>query len=623
MIASLPPDSLRTIAAAYDVDAYAAKYAKHDAVFLKSSDAVEHSFNKQVWNAYRTSHLRFMILNDDAERWTTFTVVIDPGEELQNAFVNVLSPDGAVASYTMADMKRDEDSDGEIIYRFAYPNVEKGTIIDEGYDIRYADGSDLARWEHPLQYDVPCEEVEVRFIYPNVFGVKQKRTSPKDYPASRTESAKNIRTLIYRGKDLPALADEPYSPNLKEMSDYFEVAITSYNGAPFNESWREMADEFKEYFLDRESFWRDRAGNVIEEIVTPEMTDVEKLDAITSWLQENIELDYMAYENSFNDVIKKKKGTPPLITGLAHLMLEKVGITSDFVLIHSASEGYFDENFVVPGILSIPAIHTALDGKDFVLFPYIKGMPYNHTPEFVQGQPALRINGDGYNGFITLGYGNIAANTVTENYTLEIDEEGMIRINETKEFNGSNAFAVRSALKGVGDDDMEDLMEELLTYDEGDVKLQTYEIINREDYKKPLQIRLEYTIDNLVTVTPEEVILQTGGLLSPSSGLKTKVDTDERSNPIRVYYDEALEKKITIRHPRSWRMSTTLKNVNYENQFGAIDAEYLSMPGETTITLRRTLNQVNETPDKFDEMLDIIGSRSEFLNVPTLIFAVE
>jgi hypothetical protein len=137
-----------------------------------------------------------------------------------------------------------------------------------------------------------------------------------------------------------------------------------------------------------------------------------------------------------------------------------------------------------------------------------------------------------------------------------------------------------------------------------------------------LQIKLEYTIDNLVTVTPEEVIFQTGGLFSPSStGGERKVDTSERRNPIRIYNDEQTNKNITVQYPASWQLSSTLADIQRSNDFGSVEGKYENSPGKLSIRQTRLLKQSSAPKEKFPELLELISRQSK-LSIPTIIFKV-
>ena len=622
VLQNMPADSIRLFS--YDAEEYAEKYDGHDGVFINVDRVIEHAFAGEDWVAFMTSSLRFMILNPEAEWLTTFVVRIDPGEKLINAWVNVLSPDGTVRQYGVEDMKAEKNSDGSVVYRFAYPDVQVGTVIDEGFDVRYSFGPMLSNFEFDLQYDVPAENVTTRFIYPNSFTVRTKDLGPdRKLETTFDNSLKGARAIVYEGKDIPALPDEPYAPYHKEVAEYMHVAITGAYSTTFLPSWSKYADNYTEYVLDRESFWRDRAGDVLEEIVDEEMSDFEKMDAIVGWVYDNIEVEPVPDDFDYNDMIKQGKGSPPLIAGLTRLMLQKSDIDASFLLVHSAEDGYFDEDFITYGELTTPAVYTKIDDREYVLIPYVKNFPIDHIPDYMQGQEALAINEKGFNGFVTVPYGTLGRNTITENYELEIDEEGLITITEEKELDGTAAYAIRRALEDITEEDLEDLMESLVSYEEGEVELDSWEVKNQDDYKAPLSIVLKYDIDNLVTITPEEVIVQTGGLLSPVSSTGTKVETDKRVNPIRIYSDERLVKNITLRYPSEWRFNTDLKTVDYTNDFGELKVTWTDRGGETEINMSRTLRKSNEAAERFPELMDIVGSRSRYLNVPALIFAVD
>ena len=130
-----------------------------------------------------------------------------------------------------------------------------------------------------------------------------------------------------------------------------------------------------------------------------------------------------------------------------------------------------------------------------------------------------------------------------------------------------------------------------------------------------------YNIYNLVTVTPDEVIFQTGGLFSPSSNVKTKIDTEERVNPIRIYSDEKYIKNISIEFPKNWALTSTLKNLEKENEFGKIKGVYTVNPGNIQVAQERLLLKSHKPKEMIDELLEITGRKSQ-LYIPTMIFKI-
>jgi len=609
---------------------YEKNYSKYDGVFLESETTLEHvGGDNSSWDFFQMHRLRFLVLNPDADWLTTFSLDVDNNVKVDQIYINVMSPDGTVRNYGLGDLKVEKASGGDKTYKFAYPDIQKGAIIEEGYELRQHPYNDpeILRHSIPLQFSVPCEHLKVTYACPDWWELQFKTKETGDAtPYTVTQDGDNHKTTVtYQASNVPAVEDEPYSPFFKEFASFMDLMVTRLSMNPVTysapDSWSVVADEFKGYFVDKESFWSGKVGSTVDELIENKSSKYERLDTIISYIQQNIKIGRNRGDDNFADILKNGEGNWYMVTGLARVMLEKADIPADFLLIHSARDGSFDSNYVSYDQFYLPAVSAVIDGRTYVVFPYIKHLPVDHIPDYVQGQRALKISGDGFNGFLDVPRGDIASSTVQERYDLTIDEEGDITVEEEKTFLGINAYSVRESLSELKDDEVEKTMKELLTYSEGDVRLVSHEIVNRDDYKKPLIIKLKYTIDNLVTVTPEEVIFQTAGLFSPSSNQKLKVDTDERKNPIRIYYDERVVKDIDIHYPASWALGTTLKNVDYANEFGSIKADYTVGSGELRVAQERMLKNAKEPKEKIDDLLAVTGRKSR-LYIPTLIFQV-
>lgn len=212
-------------------------------------------------------------------------------------------------------------------------------------------------------------------------------------------------------------------------------------------------------------------------------------------------------------------------------------------------------------------------------------------------------------------------NIITENYQIQIDEDGLMIVQEEKRMNGAVAYLYREMLVKKDKEELEEMMENILTYTDGDVNLKSHEIKNLEDYKKPLSITLEYEIDNLVMVTPEEVIFQTGGLFSPASIKKYKIDTDKRMNPIKIYFDQTYYKNIDITFPDNWTMQSQFEDINLENHFGSVDGKYSIEGNQFSVKQSRILKKSDEPKEKIMELLEISGKKSQ-IYISSIIFNV-
>ncbi len=613
-----------------DLAEYEKKYGKYDGVFLVSEQTTEYA-TTSMWNCYKMRTLKYLVLNPDAEWLGTFNMDLPPGGSLSDVRIQILHPDGTTQEFSKADLKEEKTSEYSSTYKLAYPGIRKGSIVQESYEMRVPLISLASQKQDvPLQYAVPCERLIYQYIIPDSWEIKLKEIAEgKIVPYNRiNNSAYDKIILSYDMANIPAVPDEPYSPYFKEIGNYVEMMVTRYDLGPgasdveMLKDWDEFADEFTDIAVNNSSFWSNTMEKVVDDLVATSPSPLQKLDTIVRYVQKNVKWGSSSRDDTFADVLKKGEGSPHMIAGLTRAMLEEAGLQADYLLVHSREDGYFDKNYIDFQQLAIPAVGTRIDGKDYVVFPYIPNLPVDLIPEHFQGQTALKVNADGFAGFTTLPLGESAENLIDENYTLTIDEEGMLTVEEEKILRGPNAYWARRALGDLKDEELRKELKSSLAYSEGDVELKSHQLENLADYKKPLVIRTRYTIDNLVTVTPDEVIFQTGGLLSPATSRKTKVVTEDRETPIRIYYPEQLNKKITINHPASWNLETRLAPVDRSTTFGAIRGTYQVSNGQVVVEHHRSLNRASEPKEKADELLAVIGSKSQ-LNIPSLVFKVQ
>ncbi len=622
------PDS--TLTMEHEPAWYEAEYTGHDAVYLEHKFSEEHVGDYTSWKYYAVSKLRYVVLNPEADWATTFRVVInDEDQNLDSVYMTITTPDGKTSHFGKSDLFIEQSGDGSTQYKFAYPDVRKGSMIEEGYIVRTTSGERRTIREHffPIKTGVPAEKVIYKYIYPARWGLRFKRiaadaVTPSDLTFHKES---NARILEIQGNNMTAWEDEAWSPYQLDVIPYLEFSVaTAETRYMYLEMPLEWTKLMKGMRVDQDTYFDMREDEDLAEIARKATknaeNDFQKIDAINNWVQQNIEVgDCKNCE--YDDVVRRGRGGMFTVLEITMALLDHADVESSMIMIHPANEGYFDKDYVTFTELISPGVVAYAESDTLVVYPFIKDLPAGLLPPVWQERPAVLINLGDRAQISASPIGAVSENTEEEEYDLTIDEDGLISVKERKFFRGLSAYVMRSALREAKENEMEDFMAELLTYEEGNVELGEYTIENLDDYRQPLEITLNYTIDNLVTVTPEEVIFQTGGLFSPSSERKIKIETDDRVNPIRIYSDEEVIKRITISHPPEWKLETKLKPVEFDNQFGELDATYTSESGRFTAEQRRLLKKASEPKEKIDDLMMITSRRSQ-LWIPTLIFAV-
>jgi len=611
-----------------NVDHYDKKYSEHDGIYLLNDRYYEHSGGTKMNEVYfsQVHTNRYLVLNPHADNLTTFSLDVDKGYIVEGMGIVVKGPDGTQQFFGKEQMREARSESGTTSYKLALPNVKKGTVVTTMYSIVTLMIGETLQDEVGLQYALPCERVEFHYAYPQWWTVQVKRIKPESRASSlyslNLDAENNKSVISYAADSVPGYRSEIYSPYYKETSPYLNYMVTfAAAGAyyPGLTSWNAVTRSLIPYASNDGRFWNRGAAPYVDSIIANCTTKRQMLDSIAAYMHKNFTWVGRSQDMNAYEMFNKKEGNALTLTALARAMMEHAGIATELLLIHSADDGILDPDFFSPSQIYTPAVLATIDSIEYVYLPYFKGLPPGILPDRLQGQDALRIGKEGYEGFMKTPTGSPETNMRRDSYAITIDDEGTLKVEQDIELVGEMAYLQRRELEDLDHHQLKSAMKGLLDYTDGDILNFTYDITDRDDYGVPLKIKLRYTIDNLVTVTPEEVVFQTGGLFSPASRNKNKVDVDERVSPIRVYSDEQLDKKISIRFPASWKLATSLPNVEKSSIFGEVKGSYNVTGGAIDVTHQRVLRREASGPDKFSELLAIIGTRS-VLNVPSLVF---
>ncbi len=620
-----------------DLAVYEEKYGGCDGVFLLYEETVEHSGAKDAglmaglglpegWNYSRIHKDTRLILNPDRGYLTTIQLRSLPDK----LFVRVTSPDGRTTIYGKSDMVEDKSNGKKYGYRFAIPDVSRGSIIETAYEYafkvypkNFTYVADYAEW---LQRTLPCDRVRFTYAYPSWWEIQVKRLGEdRTLPYKTVVDSVNKKTqLIYEAFDVPQVGDEPYSPYALEFAPYVALMIKKMAmvGGTYDnrQDWQKWANTFYKYMLKDIKKPAPKMEKIAKSLVSDNDSKTAKLKAIIKYIYANIGIG-KDHNADCDDILKDREGSVWDITGLASEMLSAAGVTSSFILVHDAEDGYFDEFYYDMDQLNVPALRVNIDGVDYVVFPYYKNLPVELIPRNFLGQAALLIppNNPDAAWIWTIPEKSLASDITDDEYDLEIEPNGAINVTEKSTLQGMAAYNFRMIFAGRSEEETKDSLQSNLTYTDDDITLDSYTIGNLDDYDLPLEIEMNYTIDNLVTVTPEEVIFQTAGLFSPLTNAEIKFDSTTRLNPICIHAEERYNKHITIRYPQNWQLATELADVNFDNQFGEIAGVFQTEPGAISAEQHLIFRKVMAPKEDIGSLAALAGSQSK-LHVPTLIF---
>ncbi|MCK6601922.1 MAG: hypothetical protein L6Q77_08865 [Bacteroidetes bacterium] len=617
------------------IEDYEKKYSGNDGVYLTYNYRIEADNFKK----YSLRERSYVVLNPDNKGLTTFSLTLDEEDSLTALSFRTIKPDGTVRVFTKKDLIRTTDSEKNVTLKLAYPDITKGTIIEENFEY-LADSYYQEVLFMKFQYDLPIELFNFKLIFKtdNPDGLKYKNTgTPKSLMNFYYDKNLKANIVEYTEKNIKSFQeDEPYTPYFKESGEFLEILY--HSKIP---SW----SEFNRWLSDLSNGEYDsrsgRATDLALKLTEGTSDEEGKARILTEWVRDNIKTSKKDYELNYNAMLEDSAGDRIDKASLLGVLLKAVGIQSNFILVHDRDEGLADINFVARKEFSEPAIQIHLKEKEVVVFPGEKFLSFGFIPDIYQGQPAILIQREetymekkkreeenknsvsaGGPKVVILPVAKETQNFIIEDYSVAISEEGLVTVSETKTLKGTIAYRFRKRNFDRKKEDIEKDLKDLLTYDQGELKITGHSIENLMNPDSVLRIKINYTIENLVTVTPEEVIFQTAGLLAPASQKSYLVKKDSRATPIRIYEDQVFVKNIRITTPENWTPVTELKKKKLSNRFGNFNSEIKLQKGEILVNQTRKLVRSSGIRQDYKDLIDITGSKSS-VSIPNIIFKVD
>ncbi len=621
-----PPTSTLALQALHvDVASYEKRFSAdhHPSVFLVWEQDQEIGKQASRYYVHTTHRQQYLVLDPSNEWLSQFRPNLEKNETLDKAVISIRYPDGTVQQFTEKDMRVEKGSE-YTSYKLAYPNVSRGTVIEEWYTtiLWHKYGYLPDNHEKKLQFSVPADTVRYRFISPDgsTVQVRQMTANERVPYTVHIDDTAWVNVLTYEKAHVPATHNEPYSPYDNEYRDGLDFRLSSIASGFSNQgiqSWEQFADGYK-VLLTSSAFNLNDAEDIVDSLTASCKTDEEKLRAIVAHVQREYQSDNDAVYWAING---QMLGNNTEITCFTIWLLRLADIEAELVFIQPEQEGYFDPTFYSGYQFYSPALYADIGGKPFFALPYWKHVAVGLLPDNLQNRPALRITESGFNGFRQTPQSDSAINTTDERFVVTIGTDGKAIVEEERRLRGFDAQELRDQLYELNPEECTKELRDMATYIDGNTRFLSQEVAYLNEADSVLVIKLRYEVDNLVAMANNTAILQTAGLLAPQS-LTTAPAVPKRHNPVKVRVPWTKNLDITIRYPQQWNLRSVPNNYNVANRFGVSSGSFQSAPGVLTATLRQEVHRADGKAEEYRALLDIIGDQAKPA-VPPLVFSAQ
>ncbi|MFA5418596.1 MAG: transglutaminase domain-containing protein, partial [Bacteroidales bacterium] len=248
-------------------------------------------------------------------------------------------------------------------------------------------------------------EKKVQFIIPSEVDVDLIPMNFEGFDIQVTEvPTKKGRIVTFHANNLESISDEEDMPAKSYIYPHIFIHLKSYNSAGKKENVFETIDDQYDWYnqlVAKVGNETDDLTPVLNQIISPDQSDDEKIAAIFYWVQDNIR--YLAFENgiagfqpaSCQKVLNNRYGDCKGMANLTCELLKKAGFDARLAWLGTRHLAY---DYSIPSLADDNHMICALHRNDHWLFldateTYSKMGEY---AERIQNRPVLIQNGDSY-----------------------------------------------------------------------------------------------------------------------------------------------------------------------------------------------------------------------------------
>jgi transglutaminase-like putative cysteine protease len=401
--------------------------------------------------------------------------------------------DAMIKAFSIGFTKKGEEQDYEYIKNYHDVKYLVSAYFHEGFPIE----------ERTITFQVP-DWLSIDLKEMNFDGYNIQKTVTPDPKAKKT-------TYTYKAKNLAPLKNERNAPNAARSYPHILIICKSYSN---NQKTEKLFDSVDALYSWYSGLCKDINENndelkpMVTQLTANKKTDIEKIEAIYYWVQENVR--YIAFENGImgfrpeaaNKVYNNKYGDCKGKANLLKQMLRLAGYDARLTWIGTADLPY---DYSTPSLaVDNHMICTLiLNGKRYFLDGTEDYISLNDNAERIQGKEVLIEDGE---KFIIDKIPVVGAerNKVETIITLALNSD-VITGKLKSTYNGEQKTNILRGYASIRADKKDDAMKAYLTGSNKNLKLSNIVTSDLGNRQAPLQISYDLELSNQVTNVGNEM----------------------------------------------------------------------------------------------------------------------
>ena len=471
---------------------------------------------------------------------------------------------------------------------------EKGKGFVYKYENNYRDVKYLTSFY--LNHHLPVAERIIEFNIPSWLELDLRDFNFRNYQIEKKSVKENdITRVTFTIKNIASFQREPSSPNHALSYPHVICVSKAYtqNGQHkiLFESVKDLYGWYSTVCSDIGNK-PDELKSQVNELTAGKKTDMEKIESIFYWVQDNIR--YIAFEDGImgfkpdaaQNVLKKKYGDCKGKANLLKEMLKLAGYDARLTWIGTSDLPY---DYTLPSLaVDNHMICTViLNGKKY----YLDGTEYfialNDYAQRIQGKQVLIEDGK---NFIIDKIPDFTAdrNKMKKVTTLTYDSDAL-KGKTSVEFNGESKTMLQGIYASLRNDEKKDVLSGFLRHGDDNVVVTNVKTPDFKDRQKPITVSYDVVANNQVTKAGKELYV----IMDWDKDFGNLEFTDDRKNDYEFNYKYNYNIQTELLIPDGYKVDYLPRAMKKATPYYSFEGSYVnkgkSIVYNKTITVNKPI----------------------------------
>lgn len=496
-----------------------------------------------------------------------------------------------------------------------FPLDEKGKAFTYSYQNNFRD----VKYLTSLYFHNPIPSVEkiIEFRIPAWLESDLREFNFAKGVVEKTSVKENdITRVTYKMKDVPGFHRESSSPNHAISFPHIICVNKAFteNGKR-NVLFESVKDLYSWYHSVCTSIGNEPSAlkGKVDELTAGKKTDMEKIESLFYWVQDNIR--YIAFEDGImgfkpdaaQNVFNKKYGDCKGKANLLKEMLKLAGYDARLTWIGTSDLPY---DYSLPSLaVDNHMICTVIvNGKRYFLDGTEDYIALNDYAQRIQGKQVLIEDGDHY---IIDKIPDFQAERNKVNRVTKMSiEESVLKGNTAVEYNGESKIMLQRIYSSMRSENKKDALSGFLKRNDDNIELNNIREPDFKERQKALQVNFDFTANNQVTKTGNELYV----VMDWDKEFSGMEFTDDRKNDYEFNQKYFLTSQAELVIPAGYKVDYLPESFKKVTPDYSFEGQFVNKGQSVVYTKKIIVNKPILYKANFEEWNSFIKSINKFYN---------